>query len=236
MIVMANATRAFRMGDFLLFGVILACSIVIFLSLVAMKTVKSLFLAGNLFLTAYYVCLAIASFRNGGTISNIQYNFAVMIILGYLLCGFKNGAVWGFISITTIITFKIMAAQGFVFLPPQEDDPFINLFVVLVVSYFLVMAYEMSAVSNLTTLADEKNRTKEAARKLKELLSNTKAVMSAVANGDLTKRITVEAEGELRELSSSVNGTLNMLGQTINHVYVSAQQIESGTTQVSDAA
>jgi len=51
---------------------------------------------------------------------------------------------------------------------------------------------------------------------LRNALSNTNAVMGAVATGDFSKRIDVEARGDLAQLKQSVNASVDKLSLTMN--------------------
>ncbi len=235
-IMLSNASRGFMMGDPLL-GIVVGLSGFLLLGTsFVLKYSGSVKLAGNLFVLIYGFVLVIASFRDGGAVSLIQYNFVVMITIGYLLCGIRNGLFWGVIAIAVVSIFEMMKSSGFQFPPTQQEDTFLNLFVVLFVMLILAMVYEISNSSNLKNLAEEKDQSERTANLIRELLESVKLVMTAVAKGDLSQLISVETEGELEELKQSVNQAINMLGQTVAQVSGAAQDIDTGTNQVSNAS
>ncbi len=98
------------------------------------------------------------------------------------------------------------------------------------------MVYELSNAANLKNLAEEKDQSEQTASIIRRLLDSVKVEMASVAKGDLSKKITVETEGELAELKGSVDNAISLLGRTVAQVDGAVKPIETGTSQVSTIA
>ncbi len=236
LIMITNASRGFMMGDPLLGIVVGASGLIMMGTVFFLKQSGSIGMSSNVFLLSYGLALTIASYRDGGSISQIQYNFASLVILGFLLCGIRNGLIWAISAIVVVTSFHIMKLNGYQFPPLQEENSFLNLFVVITVISLLAIIYEASSSGNLKNFAVEKEKSDLEAAKLEDLFGDVNDVMSGVSDGDLSRRITIDTDAHLETLKQSINSTLNMLAQTISQVKTAAQQIDSGTSQVSSAA
>ena len=230
---MANAPRGFMIGDTVL-GLVMSMTALVMLSApFVLKKTGSVGLASNIFLLFHTIALSVASYRDGGDVSQIQYNLALLIVISFLLCGLKNGLFWVGSTISVVTAFKLMKISGYQFPPTQGEDVYINLVVMLVVVALLASFYELSSSGNLKKFALEKDKSDRATEKMEELFSDVDSVMSGVSKGDLSSRITVETDEQLESLKQSINSALNMLSQTICQVISTVEQIVSGTSQVS---
>jgi len=236
LMLIANVPRGFMMGNPML-GIVLGFSGLVMLVIVfILKQSGAVVLSGNLFLFAFGSTLTFSAYTNGGDVSPTQYTFVILIVLAFLTGGIKTGLVWTALTGVVISSLHIMKANGYQFPPFQEENIAINVSVITAIIAILALIYEVSCSGNLKNFGREKEKSDQAARKLNDLFSDVDEVMSGVSNGDLTRRITVETEGNLVSLKQSINSTLDMLGKTLSQVMSAAHQIESGTSQVSSAA
>jgi len=235
-IVGASASRGFMVGNQLLGITIALSALTMLLSLFILKSTGSLNLSGNLFILSFAVMLTVASYHNGGTNSQNQYNFAILIIIAFLICGLKNGLFWGVFSLSVVVIFKVMKANGYEFPPILETEIFVNLFSIIFIVLVFAFIFELSNSSNLKNFVSEKSKADKTANLLRLLFADINQVMSAVSEGDLSQRVSVEVEGELSTLMQNINMALIMLGQTISQVRSATGQIDAGTSQVSSSA
>ncbi len=235
-LMITNASRGFLKGDPLLGVVIGSCGFIILGIVFFLKQSGSIVLASNMFLFAYGFVLTFASYRAGGAVSQNQYNLAILVILGFLLCGVNNGLIWAALAALVVFTFQTMKLNGYQFPPHQEGSIFVNLFVILFSVALLAFIYELYSYRNLKSFAEEKEKLDNTTRELKDLFSDVDNVMLNVSKGDMTQRVTVDTGVDLASLKQSINSALNMLEQTISQVMTAAQEIDSGTSQVSGSA
>ena len=64
-------------------------------------------------------------------------------------------------------------------------------------------------------------------------INEVKLVMAAVEEGDLTRRVVADYQGDFGSLQASVNNTISRLSMTIEQVCVSASELTSASNQVS---
>jgi len=70
---------------------------------------------------------------------------------------------------------------------------------------------------------------------LHRMIGDVDAVMGAVAQGDLTKRVQIEATGDLLRLKANINSSLNSLAQALGAVHNSTRQVAAAANQTSTA-
>lgn len=74
-----------------------------------------------------------------------------------------------------------------------------------------------------------------ALQSLHRMIGNVDTVMGAVAGGDLTQRVEVEATGDLMRLKRNINQSLESLGQALGAVHNSTRQVAAAANQTSTA-
>lgn len=235
-IILGNASRGFLQGSNFLGVVVGLCGILMLVSTLILRQTGFVKLASNLFLIAYYIVLTLASYMDGGPLSQIQYNFVLLITLGYMLCGLRNGSIWLALSFLFIILMQIMLSSGHQFPPTLEENMAINLFVLVPIAAILAIIYEASSSGNLKNFSIEKTKSDNISRSLENMFADVEQVMEGVAQGDLTKRVTIKTDSNLDTLKESINSALELLSQTILQVQDSARQIDSGSSQLSSSA
>ncbi|QGG81288.1 chemotaxis protein [Litorivicinus lipolyticus] len=81
----------------------------------------------------------------------------------------------------------------------------------------------------MLTLAQGVNKMAESAE---AIVGETNTVMSAMAAGDLTQRITSNFEGQFGELATNVNQTIAQMTSTIEQILQSSEQIRAGAEEI----
>jgi len=72
-------------------------------------------------------------------------------------------------------------------------------------------------------------------RSLDGMIGNVSAVMGAVAQGNLSNRVTVQAQGDLERLKHDINASLEALGSALKAVYDNSRQVAAGANETSAA-
>lgn len=235
-VMISNASRGYMGGDPLSGIVVGFCGFLMLGVVFLLKYTGYVYLSSNLFVGIYTFIVAFATYRDGGAVSHIPYNYAVLVITGYLLCGRKAGTFWVILAVGISAVYKILADKGFGFPPQQEDSAFLNLLVIVSVTGLMAFIYEYSSLNNLKNFSSEKTKSDKTAKELQALFSEVENVMGNVSKGDLTCRIDVDLDKDLENVKVSINSAVQMLSQTINQVLGAAEQIDSGTSQLSSAA
>ncbi len=70
---------------------------------------------------------------------------------------------------------------------------------------------------------------------LHRMIGDVDAVMGSVAQGDLTKRVQIDATGDLLRLKANINSSLDALGQALGAVHNSTRQVAAAANQTSTA-
>ena len=74
-----------------------------------------------------------------------------------------------------------------------------------------------------------------ALQSLHRMIGNVDGVMGAVAQGDLTQRVQIDATGDLLRLKNNINDSLEALGQALGAVHNSTRQVAAAANQTSTA-
>ena len=69
-----------------------------------------------------------------------------------------------------------------------------------------------------------------------ESSKEVKRVISALAEGDLTQRYSIESKGELKKMGASLNKTIDVLEELIEKVVLNANKIASASQEISNSA
>ncbi|MFH2132948.1 MAG: methyl-accepting chemotaxis protein [bacterium] len=76
----------------------------------------------------------------------------------------------------------------------------------------------------------------ECGGELQNAIDDIGVVMTGVKNGDLSRRVTAACRGELAVLKSSINESIDLLGQTIDHAKSGSQQVNTSAEELSESA
>lgn len=72
-------------------------------------------------------------------------------------------------------------------------------------------------------------------RAMEHMIGNVGAVMTAVAQGDLSHRVTVQGQGDLQRLRENINTSLQALARAMQAVHSNAHQVATAASQTSNA-
>ena len=72
-------------------------------------------------------------------------------------------------------------------------------------------------------------------RAMELMIGNVGAVMTAVAQGDLSHRVTVQGQGDLQRLRENINTSLQALARAMQAVHSNAHQVATAASQTSNA-
>ena len=235
-ILLPNAIRGFTIGKPELAVAAMLSSILMVSCAFLMKYTKSQLIAGNCFLFIFALLLTIVTIIRGGVVANYAMNFTMVVIISFIMTSLKNGALWSFICLSILASMKIAADSGIKFAEPSTDTAFVNVTVVTFVIAVIAGVYEWNSTRNLKLFAKEKDQSERAAEELRKILTETNDIMSGVSNGDLSRGIQADVEGDLSRLKSSVNNALQLLGDSLSQVMLSSNEINRGSTEISSAA
>lgn len=234
LVFLANTYRGFTLIDSLQGFVLLIGTILLFSTFWVLKKTGSTTIACNTFIAISFSMLLMIVARTAGPQSMTHLNFAILIIMGFLICGFRSGMVWGTLSLLELAVFKIMAVNGYKFAAVLVDGIFVSILVLFFVVLVLSAVFEKTSAASLDSFILEKEKSEQINQALEIMLEDTQRVMACVSQGDLSKRITIETFGKMTILKECVNDTLDMLSQTIAQVFSLTEEINNGTSQLSN--
>ncbi len=235
-IILINSIRGFTQGTPILGMVVAVAGILFLFSIFILKKTSSLPIAGNYVLALYLIMLMYVVF-DSGIKSLVISAFVPFVFTAFLLTSFKTGLVWGFLTLGYVTVLKIMEMNGYAFQELAADQTYyINSFANLVNATILGSIFAFSSAGNLAKASTLQKEAEKSAEGQKQLIDEANSVMGAVSKGDLTKRISVDLEGDLGQLKTSVNQAMSILSQTMSKVITSSTQIAAGTNQLTSAA
>lgn len=69
-----------------------------------------------------------------------------------------------------------------------------------------------------------------------EVINDTRRVMAALSQGDLTQRITADYQGAFLDLKTNINSTINQLTSTIDDILSTAEQVNKNSNEITQGA
>jgi methyl-accepting chemotaxis protein len=100
------------------------------------------------------------------------------------------------------------------------------------ISYDLIRAAMFIVVALVTGILSERI---VKAHKMSDQVSEMAKVATAIANGDLTQKITWEAKGEIQQLKDTINSMVDCLNALITHVRDSTNTVTSSSKDIATA-
>ncbi|MBU3917064.1 hypothetical protein KKA14_16140 [bacterium] len=236
-ILLLNSFRGF-LEDKVKIGFIIAIVSLLFLvALAILKNSKSYFLAGNYLLFLYLTAMTYVIGSTNGISSPIVSAFLPFIFTAFLLIGLRPGIIWGIIALIVVTVIKMMEMNGYEFAALGNNQSYyVNAFANVVNSIILGSIFAFTSENNLNKSVLLRKKAEKEAAEQSLLLTEANSVMNAVAKGDFTKRISMELEGGLGLLKSSVNEAMSMLNETISRVINTSTEILTGTNELTVAA
>ncbi len=236
-IILLNSLRGFIEANLLLGFIVAAVGLLFLVALVILRNSKSYFLAGNWVLFLYWLMLTYVLASTSGIASLITSAFLPFIFTAFLLTGLKTGFIWGVLSLATVTILKFMAMNGYEFdVVGANESYYINVFANFTHSVVLGAIFAYTSENNLNRSVELQRKAEKAAEEQGGLLAEANSVMDAVAQGDLTRRISINLDGNLGQLKTSVNRAVQMLSQTISKVITISTQVLTGVNQLTEAA
>lgn len=236
MFLVPNTLRAIRIGRPDIAVLTLVVSMVMLCCPFILKKSQSITFTSNLFILVFVILISYVTVERGGVTAYYAMNFVLISILAYLIAGLGTGITWGAISIAILLSMKVAETNGYPFPQVQSEAAHINLTVILIVTSAIGAIFQSSASGHLKNFAKQTAAADAAADELRAMLNETNRVMSAVANGDLSQHIDIDAGGNLEQLKESVNFAVKMLGESVIQVRKTCEEIDRGVQELASAA
>ncbi len=165
---------------------------------------------------------------NGKTIAIIGSDFDVSF-----LNEIRNGAV---LTLVLAIIFAALLAISFSYLFSRK--------ITLAIRKGVEIAQSISR-GNLSVDIDLESKDeigvlslalKDMAGGLSTAINDINNVMDAVKNGDLSRSVSADLDGDFNQLKESINGSITMLSHTIIQVVNNSSQVQTGSVELSSSA
>ncbi len=238
-VVLLNSVRSFSQGAIGEGIFVVFIGLIMFVGVFVLKYTKSSFLSSSCILTALFVLLLVIVQIDDNRITSPNLaNMFLVVIVGFMLTGPKVGVFWGLLASGSVVLTLSMRLSGIGIervLTADEKQIYIAYLVVTLVGTLLSAINERISSSNFDKFIDQKQQSEEQTQSVRQALVEVKTIMEAASQSDLSKKITAEFAGDLVELRTSVNNTLELLGQTLSKVTDVGINITSGTDELSSA-
>ncbi|MFH2129465.1 MAG: methyl-accepting chemotaxis protein [bacterium] len=234
-----NAFRPIARGNFGEGVAIIIISLLMLSAVFLLKLTGSAMISGNSILSAFFVLMIILIATDDQATSPDLMNLIFIVILGFILVGFRFGLFWGTVAVCTVAGTLILKQQGYGIaraLTAEEINIIVGYGVIMLVGTVLSALNEYSSSKNLLGFEREKNHSLQQTASIKTALECTKQVLDAAARSDFSKEITDGFEGDLKELKSNVNQLIRMLSNTIASVKTISSRISDNASEFSKAA
>lgn len=207
------------------------------LTIAVMKKTGSIQLSGVIFVIVGYIIVTMLVARTGGLYSKSAFSYSSVILFAYLLTGLRSGLVWTGITFATIVFINFLANSGTEFGEVTTISAAIHTVSILVsTSAVIGVLFELTGNITARKFEQERDFSQKASEEQKRLLDDANTVMNAVAEGDLSKEITVNIEGELGQLKPTVNRTISMLNRTIYKIVDECNSILTASLELDNAS
>ena len=166
--------------------------------------------------------------KNDETLAHVYVYFTDRFVLSDLRMGFLIYSILTGVLILILIVALFFILRKFVVKPVSD------------VVDFTERLNQGDLAARLTEGDDEIGRMISAlngfAANLQRAVDGIGQSMNAVAASDLTKHITIHLQGDLDQLKTSINESINMLARTIAEVAESSERVKTGATEISSSA
>lgn len=219
--------------------------IVIFVSLIMagcvslMKITGSRLLAGNALLALLFILLIVIVQIDGNKATSPNLvNMFLVVILGFMLTGKRLGIFWGVLATSAVIFVLVLRLNGVGIdreLVSDEISIYVAYLVVTLMATILAGINQFLSDQYFTGFLKKKAQVEQQTLEIRNALAEVKNVMQAAAQSDLSNQISSEYSGELNELKTSVNQTLELLGRTLSKVSAVGENIDNNASELSTA-
>ncbi len=218
--------------------IIFACGISLPFILLILKKTHSLAITGNCITFVFFGLMTYLIIKFGGVPSQVTPWYSFVVILCVMMAGFRSGAVWGVITILVMIIIFVSQLNGWDLQakPSSLIGSFTNFTVLITTMLILGLIYESTGNKIRQKLDEERSQSQSLANELNQAIGEISNVMSNLSNFDLSKNISGEYKGQLKELKNSINQSLEMLNHTISQVLAVGQTINIGAQELNISA
>ncbi len=195
---------------------------------------KSLLITGNLITLILYGLMSYLIIKFGGVVSQVTPWYAVVIILGVMMAGYRSGLFWGGIVTLSFVAIYLAQVGGWeLTLPPiRLTGTFVNYLILIITMITLGLIYEKTSFSSQKNLETAKQQSQQMAEELSLAIDEISTVMKGVAEYNLTATITGDYQGKLEELKHTINRSLSIMNGLISQVTVASGDISSDSQQM----
>lgn len=237
--VFLNCFRSLSQAEYIETLIVVFVSLLMAGSVLLLKYTGSLALAANSMLGLLFLLLVvIVQIDDNAATSPNLVNMFLVVILGFTLTGPRMGVLWGLAATGIVLVQLSVRLSGFGIDRPLTSDEisvYIAYFVVTLVGTILTGINESISHQNFNNFIENKKLSDRKDQEIQRVLAEVKLVMSAAAKSDLSNQISSEFEGDLAELKTSVNQTMELLGNTLSKVSQVGVAIHSNAEELSTA-
>jgi len=101
---------------------------------------------------------------------------------------------------------------------------------------FEVEPHDEDTESSAIAFGEISNTLKSAIAFIKDYVDEINQILAAIADGDLTKRITREYKGDFASIRNSINHISSSLHNTMSEIQSASEQVSSGASQIASSA
>ncbi|MBU3914461.1 hypothetical protein KKA14_02915 [bacterium] len=203
-----------------------------------MKYTGSRRVSSNITIGSLFVLASMVVIMRGGVTSSICSYYSLVSICALMMSGLLSGIIWGALSIFSIILIYNLKANGVEFpahqLTPEGMEQYTMITYTVLVFFAMILGsiFEITSSNNLNRFTESNAYSERVNNQLREAMADVNRVMDAVANSNLSKRISFQMEGDLEQMKNNVNNAINLLTKTISNVADSSRLINSGAVEL----
>ena len=205
--------------------------------LVVMKKTGSNFISGNIIVMAGFIMVSNLILTSGGSYSLKTYSLVLVITFAYLLAGLQSGTFWSLLCFLLLGITRLAESGGFSF-GSSSSESAILFSAVKVMALITVVSilFELTGSKSAKMVKRQQEKIMQQMADQSRLLENTIEVMTAFSQGDLTKQVTVDVEGDLSRLKDTVNQALRMMNDTMVKIARNSEGVLSASVEMSKAS
>ncbi len=242
-IIMLQSLRSFFIQVNLTVGfLVVVFSLAIMSAPFVLKYTKSKLLGGNVIMICIYCLATLIVLKRGGITCSIASYYSLIPIVAFITLSRRAGYVWGVFCLVALIGVFSLPRLGIEM--PEQTMTADQLETYAAVTYSVLVAFAMIlggifeniSTSNLNRFSMAQKESHKVSDQLQFLFEDVNLVMGAVSKSDLSKRISIQAEGNLEDMIISVNEAIELLSGTIQQVSNASFSIHKGAEDLSETA
>ncbi len=194
-------------------------------------------LSGSLVSSILFLLITMVTAYYGGNLHSAVVWYATASLLAFIVIGTLGGAVFGMLSIISMIVMDYLGTLGIIIetYPINQSEPFIvNAANVMTITALLIVYSRMNSKfqNELKTVI---KRVEEDEKHKAGILDETSKILTQLSQGDLTQQITSSFLG-FQKLKTAVNYAMKMLGETIAGVKSVSSEVVHGVNELKKGA